>query len=195
MSGTAWGLLLAAAVLGFWMLGAYNRLVRLRNAVVEAFATLAPQLLHRHDLTAALAQAARSWLDAAPRSDETERGLYEALMAAANQARAATVAAQARSAEADALKSLSMAEQVLAGALAQAAPALAREPSEAQADQRERWAQLEATRPQLAFTAQLFNRAVDDYNGAARQFPTNIVATLFGFRPASALRPGPPPGA
>ena len=33
MSAAAWIALAVAAVLGFWMLGAYNRLVSLRNAV------------------------------------------------------------------------------------------------------------------------------------------------------------------
>lgn len=197
MSGATWGLLAAAAVLGFWMVGAYNRLVRLRNAVGEAFASLAPQLLHRHDLTAALALAARSRLDAGPGSHEAERSLYEAVAAAANQARAATAAAQARPTDADALKSLSMAEQVLANALSRVEPVdapadAASAYSDEATQERERWAQLSATRAQLAFAAQLFNRAVEDYNSAARQFPTRIVAALFAFRPAAALRAAPP---
>ena len=43
----AWAL---AVVLAFWCLGAYNRLVRLRQALGEAFAELAAVLAKRHRL-------------------------------------------------------------------------------------------------------------------------------------------------
>ena len=37
------------AVLGFWILGAHNRLVRLRQAVRSAFGRIDEQLRQRHD--------------------------------------------------------------------------------------------------------------------------------------------------
>ena len=39
----------------------------------------------------------------------------------------------------------------------------------------------------LAFARQLFNDAVDCYNEAARQFPTRLLSSLFGFGVAGKL--------
>ena len=39
----------------------------------------------------------------------------------------------------------------------------------------------------LAFARQLFNDAVGSYNDAARQFPTRLVSSLFGFGAAGTL--------
>jgi LemA protein len=39
----------------------------------------------------------------------------------------------------------------------------------------------------IDFARRLFNDAVSAYNDAARQFPTRIVARLFGFGPAGTL--------
>ena len=48
--------------------------------------------------------------------------------------------------------------------------------------------ELTHTENKVAFSRQLFNDATLDYNNAAHQFPTNIVAGLFGFRTASMLQ-------
>jgi LemA protein len=47
-------------------------------------------------------------------------------------------------------------------------------------------AQRDATQ-RLAFARQLFNDAVGSYNMAARQFPTRLVSSLFGFGAAGTL--------
>ena len=39
----------------------------------------------------------------------------------------------------------------------------------------------------LAFARQLFNDAVGGYNEAARQFPTRLLSSLFGFGAAGTL--------
>ena len=38
-----------------------------------------------------------------------------------------------------------------------------------------------------AFTRQVFNQAVEQYNDALRQMPTRLLTPLFGFRPARSL--------
>ena len=45
--GAGWWLALVAALLFFWAIGAYNRLVRLRKAATRAFAALAAQLVRQ----------------------------------------------------------------------------------------------------------------------------------------------------
>jgi LemA protein len=176
--------IVVAMMLGFWVVGAYNRLVRLRNAIGVAFASLDVQLRYRHDLCAMMADSARGL---GAQETQPMREAVEAIVAAANQAHAAVEVARARPTASGLLKSLSMAEHVLRTALERLEPFL-REPAAAtHAALVEQFAQLEAARTQLAFTTQGFNHAVADYNAAARQFPTLIVCALFGFGHAAPL--------
>lgn len=176
-----------AMLLGFWVVGAYNRLVRLRNAIGVAFASLDVQLRYRHDLCAMMADSAGHLTADAPGARPL-REVVEAIVAAANQAHAAVEVARTRPTASSLLKSLSMAEHVLRNALARL-EALLREPMSAASNAAlaEQLAQLEAARSQLAFTTQAFNQAVADYNSAASQFPTLIVCALFGFGHAAPL--------
>ena len=98
------------AVLGFWAVGAHNRLVRLRNAIGNAFAQIDVQLKRRYDLIPNLVETAKKYL-------QHERETLEAVTAARNQARAAADVARGRPTDAGAMKSLGMAEQVLTGAM------------------------------------------------------------------------------
>jgi LemA protein len=50
---------------------------------------------------------------------------------------------------------------------------------------------LSATQSRLAFACQSFNVAVAQFNAAQVQFPTLLLARLFGFAPAVALQLGP----
>jgi LemA protein len=50
------------AVLVFWAVGAYNRLVRLRNSIGNAFAQIDVQLKRRYDLIPNLVEAAKKYI-------------------------------------------------------------------------------------------------------------------------------------
>ncbi|RYZ74868.1 MAG: LemA family protein [Lysobacteraceae bacterium] len=52
---------LAAALLAAWAVLAYNRLVRLRNQVRNAWADVDVQLIRRHDLVPALVSAVQAY--------------------------------------------------------------------------------------------------------------------------------------
>ena len=67
------------AFLIFWAVGAYNRLIRLRNEITNAFAQIDVQLKRRHDLIPNLVEVARKFL-------EHERDTLEAVVAARNAA-------------------------------------------------------------------------------------------------------------
>ena len=179
-----------AMMLGFWVVGAYNRLVRLRNAIGVAFASLDVQLRYRHDLCAMMADSAGRLAGEHPAAQDPRvmREVVEAIVAAANQAHAAVEVARSKPTASSLLKSLSMAEHVLRNALSRL-EALLHEPLSAASNAAlaEQFAQLEAARAQLAFTTQAFNHAVADYNAAAQQFPTLIVCALFGFGHAAPL--------
>ena len=102
---------------------------------------------------------------------------------------AATDLVKARPHESGPVKSLGMAEGVLASALAGLRATVENYP-ELKADQtmRELSEELTHTENKVAFSRQLFNDAALEYNNAAHQFPTNIVAGLFGFRTAAMLQ-------
>ena len=71
------------AVLVFWAVGAYNRLVRLKNVISNAFGQIDVQLKRRYDLIPNLVEAARKYL-------QHEQASLAAVLAARNPARSAT---------------------------------------------------------------------------------------------------------
>jgi LemA protein len=170
------------AVLVFWGVGAYNRLVRLRNVIGNSFAQIDVQLKRRYDLIPNLVEVARKYA-------AHERDTLEAVTAARNQAKSAADAARARPGAAGAVTSLAMAEQVLGGAMSKLM-ALVEAYPELKADQslRELAEELTSTENKVAFSRQLFNDATLDYNNAAQQFPTSLMASMFGFREAAMLQ-------
>ncbi|MFO1269950.1 MAG: LemA family protein, partial [Rubrivivax sp.] len=89
MSAAAWIALAVAAVLGFWMLGAYNRLVSLRNAVAAAWAQADEAQRRRAEGAQALVAVLRKPLDG-------EQGALDALWAAQNASARAAGAMSAR---------------------------------------------------------------------------------------------------
>jgi LemA protein len=170
------------ALLLFWAVGAYNRLIRLRNEISNAFAQIDVQLKRRHDLIPNLVEVARKYM-------AHERETLERVTAARAQVMAATDLVKASPNQSGPIKSLSMAEGVLANAMGRFQAVVEAYP-ELKADQhmRELSEELTHTENKVAFSRQLFNDASLDYNNAAHQFPTNIVASLFSFRTAAMLQ-------
>ncbi len=171
----------AAAVLAFWLLGAYNRLVRLRQAVAAAFALLDAQLQQRHGLLAELVEAA------APLPGEPPEAVA-AVDAARRQARVAANHAAQRAGHAGRLASLALAEQVLRTALTRLVT-LVKARQAQQGDPRVRAAlnSLSTAQHRISAARQAFNAAVLDYNHAVQQFPTRLIAGLLGFQIAGKL--------
>jgi LemA protein len=166
---------IAAAALLFWIVGAYNRLVRLRGAIVRRFVPVDEQFHQRHALLLQQLEAlAPVLLNAAPRLD--------ALRAACLQVEAACGHAKVRPGATGAITSLRLADAILG-------EARARLPVQSAAglDLAGLNAQLAASDATLAFARHQFNDAVTDYNHAIRQFPTVLIVGLFGFRSAGVL--------
>ena len=167
--------------LGLWLLAAYNRLVRSRNEIANAFAQIDVQLKRRYDLIPNLVDVARKYV-------QHERETLEAVIAARNTAKGAEEAARAKPADATRIGALAGAEGVLAGALKQLAVVVEAYPElKADASLRELSEELGHTENRIAFARQAFNDSVLDYNNAAQQAPTNIVAALFSFKQAAML--------
>ena len=171
-----------AALLIFWAVGAYNRLVRLKNIIANAFGQIDVQLKRRYDLIPNLVEAARKYLS-------HERDTLEAVIAARNQARSASDRVASRPGQADAVIALAAAEQTLGGSLGRLF-ALAEAYPDSKADQtiRELSEELTSTENKVGFARQAYNDAVLDYNNAQAQFPALLIARLFSFVPSQVLR-------
>lgn len=169
------------AAVGLWAVLAYNALVRRRNEIGNAFAQIDVQLKRRHDLVPNLVEAARGTLQ------HEAQTLIAVTEARAGADRAAAAARRDPTAAA-AIGALGGAEAALGGLLGklmlvvEAYPAL-----KADATMRELSEELAHTENRIAFARQAFNDAVLDYNNAAQQVPANVVAAVFGFRPAGML--------
>ncbi|MDO8419132.1 MAG: LemA family protein [Rubrivivax sp.] len=181
MSAEQIAALAAAAVLVFWMLGAYNRLVTLRTDIGQAWATLEEALRQRGDTVVSLLAALREPLAA-------EHGALDALLAAQEGSTHATAAMAARPVAEDRASDWVAAESALTAAASrtlalveQQAELRAREPV---AGLVHAWRELE---PRLVFRRQKFNEAAFTYNAALAQFPTRLLVALFGFRRAGRI--------
>jgi len=171
-----------AAMLVFWAVGAYNRLVRLKNTIANAFGQIDVQLKRRYDLIPNLVEAARKYL-------AHEQTTLEAVIAARNQARNASDKAASRPGKADAIIALAAAEQTLDSSLGRLF-ALAEAYPDLKADQTIQGLseELTSTENKVGFARQAYNDAVLDYNNAQGQFPALLVARLFGFAPSAMLQ-------
>jgi LemA protein len=170
------------ALLLFWAVGAYNRLVRLKNLIANAFGQIDVQLKRRYDLIPNLVEAAKKYL-------LHERDTLEAVIAARNQARSASDAARSRPTHAPEVLALAAAEQALTGSLDRLF-ALNEAYPELKADEtvRQLSEEITSTENKVAFARQAYNDCVLDYNNAQAQFPALLVARMFGFASAAILQ-------
>lgn len=182
MTTGQWVSWIVLAILVFWAVGAYNRLVRLRNEIANAYAQIDVQLKRRYDLIPNLVETARKYIS-------HERETLEAVIAARNQATTAAGEVRQRPTSAKVVGALAVAEQALDGSLARLMAVVENYP-ELKADEtlRELSEELTSTENRIAFARQAFNDAALDYNNAAQQFPTNLVAGVFGFKEAGMLQ-------
>ncbi|MCU0939259.1 MAG: LemA family protein [Burkholderiaceae bacterium] len=170
------------AVVVFWAIGAYNRLVDLRNRFKNAFAQIDVQLKRRYDLIPNLVETAKAYM-------KHERETLEAVIKARNSAVTANAAAAANPGNPAAMQGLMSAEGLLGGALSKLF-ALAEAYPDLKANQNmmQLTEELTGTENKIAFSRQAFNDSVMTYNTAAQQFPSNVIAGMFSFTPAELLQ-------
>jgi len=173
--------LVIIAVVVFWAVGAYNRLVSLRNKFRNAFAQIDVQLKRRYDLIPNLVETAKAYM-------KHERETLENVIKARNTAVSANAAASADPGSASAIQGLVAAEGALSGALSRLF-ALAEAYPDLKANQNmmQLTEELTGTENKISFARQSFNDAVMSYNTSAQQFPTNVIASAFSFAPAELL--------
>lgn len=165
-----------AAVLLFWVVGAYNRLVRLRADVKAAFQAVDAELQPLAQLAVTLAS-------------EEGRPLpsyAEAIQGASAQLLACLAATRGRPLEGERIGALAAASEVWDTAWDRAEREDAHDLAGPQLP--ETLIALRARRVQQAQAAAgRFNEAVDRYNEAVSQFPAVLLSWVFGFKRGRAL--------
>jgi LemA protein len=161
-------ILLAIVVLVvFWVVGAYNGLIGLRNRVANAWKQIDVQLKRRHDLIPNLVNTVRGAMD-------FERTTLEAVIAARNKAVNATGVAQTARAEGELTQALGR-----LFALTEAYPELKATGNVAQLQE-----ELTSTENKIGFARQLYNDVATEYNTRQATFPTMLIAGLAKAAPA-----------
>jgi LemA protein len=171
----------AVALLLFWVVGAYNRLVRLRGAIASAWVQIDELLGRRSTLLETLVDALRE-----PLADEAMT--LSALAQADQRQRQAAAAVRLRPANASLLMAWVLAEAELASPLARLQALLEQRPAlHASEPVQPLQRQLVELTPRLVYARQLFSDAAANYNAAVEEFPTRLVARLFSMRPTPRL--------
>lgn len=181
MSTAQWLTLAIAALLMFWVVGAYNRLMALRNAIGEAWARVDEAQRQRSTAGEPLLAALREPLAA-------EQGALDALAAAlAEGAKAAGAMAARPAAQANASAWLA-AEAALAPAAARVFALFEHDLElRGRGEIAEPAAAWRDAHTKLGFARQVFNEATAAYNEAVTLFPTRLLAPMFRFGPAGRL--------
>jgi LemA protein len=172
---------LVPAILLFWCVGAYNRLVRLRAEVKSAFANVEVELLRHIQLAQDL-----------PRDDDDlarftgPRQLWTQVHAATAQLTSSLASARARPLDPQGIAALQSAGQVLGMAWERAEREDAHDLAGSRLPE-----SVSASRAQVVLqvqaAAQQFNAAVNRYNQAIAQFPAVLLAWVFGFKAGGTL--------
>ena len=159
-----WIILAIVAILVIVLITLYNRFVRLRNRVDNAWAQIEVQLKRRWDLIPNLVETVKGYA-------AHERGTFEAV----TEARAA---AQRAGSPAE----TAAAEGILGQALGRLF-AVAEAYPELQADEnfRQLQSELAETENRIAVSRQVYNDTVLTFNNAIQTFPGVLIAGPFGF--------------
>ena len=155
------------AVVAFAVIGIYNGLVRLNVQAANAWSDIDVQLKRRHDLIPNVVETVKGYAS-------HERNTLEAVVNARNRAVSVQSAGPAERGQAEG--ALTSALRGLF-ALAEAYPQLRAA---------ENFAQLQNTLAQIEDAVQnarrYYNAVVRDLNTRVQQFPSNLIAGMFGFR-------------
>ena len=163
----AWVVIGIVVVLAIVLWTLYNGLVRLRNQVKNAWAQIDVQLKRRYDLIPNLMETVKGYM-------KHERETLEAVTKARNLAQQASSAGAGERAKA---------EGELSSALSRLLAVVERYPDlKANQNFLALQEELTSTENKISFSRQYYNDSVLRYNNQTQMVPSNIVASMFGFK-------------
>ena len=160
-------LIAIVAIVVFWGIGMYNRLIRLRNQVTNGWRQIDVQLKRRHDLIPNLVNTVKGAM-------EFERDTLTRVMEARAKAVSATTPAAAGRAEGELTQALGR-----LFAVAENYPTL-----KANENVKMLQEELSSTENKIGFARQFYNDIATTYNNATQTFPSNLLANSMGFKQA-----------
>lgn len=159
--------LAALAVLLIWLVLGFNRLVRLRNQVANAWKQIDVQIKRRHDLIPNLVATVKGAL-------EFEQDTLEKV-----------AEARGRAISARGVEQTAAAENALTQALHRLVAVVERYPElRATANVAQLQEELTTTENQIGFSRQHYNDMAMRFNTRQEVFPDNLIASVFAFRRA-----------
>ena len=153
-------------VIGIWLAGTYNSLVNLRNMVKDQWAQIDVHLKRRADLIPNVVETVKGYAS-------HEKETLDAVITARNKAVSAGTVEDEMKANGELTNALGR-----LFAVAEAYPDL-----KANTNFVDLQNTLKDTEDKIAFARQFYNDAVLKYKNKLEMFPTNIVASMFGFKP------------
>lgn len=164
---------IALLLIGSFVWGTYNRLVKRDEAVKMAWGQVENQYQRRADLIMNLVETVKGY---AAHEQETLTQVIEA------RAKVAQVIIDTENLDAESLQQFNDAQGELSQALSRLMAIIENYPDLKAGDNfLMLQGQLEGTENRIAFVRKEFNEAVNNYNTYRRRFPKNVVARMFGF--------------
>jgi len=168
-------------VVGLYVMGVYNQLVKLQNRYENAFSQIEVQLKRRYDLIPNLIETVKGYMS-------HERETLEAVIQARNQAVNGLQQAAADPSNPAAMQALAGAEKGLTGALgklfalSESYPDLKANQNMAQLSE-----EITSTENKVSFARQAYNDSATSYNTYKETFPPVAVAGMFGHSQSAQL--------